>query len=115
MQKGVAEVMVHVDSEPHDHAQVPIAEPRPTSEIEQDILHWGLQGHEQDVKKVSHSTFHYRKDGIEVVLDIILRNEDILFKHAREIAREVEQRLATHPKVIKADVHLETHEHGVSK
>ena len=107
--------MVHVDSEPHDHAQVPLAESRPTSEIEHEILDWALQGYEKDVKKVSHSTFHYRKDGIEVVLDIILRNEDILFKHAREIARQVEQKLATHPKVIKADVHLETHEHGMKE
>ena len=63
------------------------------------------------MKNISHSTFHYRKEGIEVVLDISLTDDHILLRDACETARKIERRLKSHPKVSKADVHLETHDH----
>lgn len=99
-----------MDSERHNHSEE-IISTHPTSEIEKEIIDWALEGSREEVKKVSHSTFHYRKDGIEVVLDIILTDDHILLKDAQETARKVLKRLRTHPKVCKADVHLETNDH----
>lgn len=100
-----------MDSERHNHAEE-IKSTHPTSEIEQEIIDWALEGSRNKVKKISHSTFHYRKEGIEVVFDIILVDEDILFRDAQQIALQVLSRLRSHPKVCKADVHLEANDHS---
>jgi hypothetical protein len=104
------EVIVHVDSERHNHAEE-IISTHPTSEIEKEIIEWALEASRDDIEKISHSTFHYRKDKIEVVLDIVLKDDNILLKDAQETARKVLKRLRSHPKVCKADVHLETNDH----
>ena len=58
---GISEVMVHVDSEPHDHSDHPSSPPVSTSELEKELIVWALEGNEADVREVSHSVFHYRK------------------------------------------------------
>ena len=106
--KGVSEVIIHVDSEEHDHSFHPQSTPS-TSQIEQELIEWALEGSKQDVKSVSHATFHFLNHGqVEVVMEIVLYREDITLEEAFKIARKIQEKLAQHPKVIKSDVHLET-------
>jgi divalent metal cation (Fe/Co/Zn/Cd) transporter len=74
-------------------------------------MEWALKQSDPFVKNISHMTLHYRKEGLEVVLEVSLCNPDMTFREAASIARRLEEQLLKHPKISKADVHLETKDH----
>ncbi|KAJ3063145.1 hypothetical protein HDU98_001009 [Podochytrium sp. JEL0797] len=108
----VAEVLIHVDVEGHEHNDFPAtATILPTSSIEEEIMRTTLQGLESEVKRISHLKVHYLHGGMEIDAEVVLQNPAALsFEQAVEIALKVRDRLLMRPGVISADVHLETDE-----
>ncbi|KAJ3339292.1 hypothetical protein HDU93_008399 [Gonapodya sp. JEL0774] len=89
---------------------------RPTSEFEDAVRVIVEERSDLTGVTCSHVTVHFLKEGLEVHVDIEIRNPALTIREAQDIAKKVGKSLVDGiPEVLTADVHLELNEHSEQK
>ncbi|KAJ3412780.1 hypothetical protein HDV05_000247 [Chytridiales sp. JEL 0842] len=115
----LTEVLIHLT--PNTPSEIPLVDlppsptPLPTQNLEVLLSTLALTGLE-GVAKVSHlKVFYLEGNQVDVELEILLKDENMTFKQAVEVAKKVKGRLQGVDGVRGVDVHLETEEHDESE